>query len=147
VTDPGSKPLGTGDPAGTVGLGAVVVDGATEVVVVLVVLRVLVVVVRREALGGEELHDEAQTARTSTAPNVGKRRPSGTSFMQSIVTRWVPHEQGPKSLLHRPLPGFDMMEDVTRLTRLVSGPPSKVQHHALGRRYGGGGRALTSGST
>ena len=65
VTDPGSKPLGTGDPAGTVGLGAVVVDGATEVVVVLVVLRVLVVVVRRGALGGEELHDEAQTARTS----------------------------------------------------------------------------------
>src|ERR1019366_7795539 len=76
VTDPGSKPLGTGDPAGHGGLGAVVVDGATAVVVVLVDLRVLVlvVVVRRGALVGDELHDAAQTARTSTATTVGRRR-------------------------------------------------------------------------
>jgi hypothetical protein len=93
VTDPGSKPLDTGDPAGTVGLGAVVVDGATEVVVV------LVVVVRRGALVGDELHDAAQTARTSTAVTLGRRRRSGTSFIESIVTRRMPPEQGPKSLL------------------------------------------------
>ena len=107
VTDPGSKPLGTGDPAGTVGLGAVVVDGATAVVVVLVDLRVLVlvVVVRRGALVGDELHDAAQTARTSTAVAV-VRRPSGTSFMQSIVTRWMPPEQGLKSLLSQVSPYY-----------------------------------------
>ncbi len=93
LTDPGSKPLRTGDPAGTV-----VVGGATDVVVVLVALRVLVVVVRRWALVGDELHDAAQTARTSTAVTVGRRR-SGMSFMQSIVTRQMPPEQGPKSLL------------------------------------------------
>jgi hypothetical protein len=93
LTDPGSKPLRTGDPAGTV-----VVGGATDVVVVLVALRVLVVVVRRWPLVGDELHDAAQTARTSTAVTVGRRR-SGISFMQSIVTRQMPPEQGPKSLL------------------------------------------------
>jgi hypothetical protein len=102
VTDPGSKPLGTGDPAGTVGLGAVVVDGATAVVVVLVVLRalVLVVVVRCGALVGDELHDAAQTARTSTAITVGRRRRSGIIVMQCIVTRRMPPEQGHKSLLY-----------------------------------------------
>jgi hypothetical protein len=100
VTDPGSKPLGTGDPAGTV-----VVGGATDVVLVLVAPRVLVVVVRCWALVGDELHDAAQTARTSTAVAV-VRRPSGTSFMQSIVTRWMPPEQGLKSLLSQVSPYY-----------------------------------------
>ena len=129
VTDPGSKPLGTGDPAGTVGLGAVVVDGATAVVVVLVDLRVLVlvVVVRRGALVGDELHDAAQTARTSTATTVGRRRRSGVIIMQSIVTRRMPPEQGPKSLLRGPFSGIDSAEKQNPLlASLVSGPPSKV---------------------
>lgn len=107
VTDPGSKPPGTGDPAGAVGLGAVVVDGATAVVVVLVDLLVfvlvVVVVVRRGALVGDELHDAAQTARTSTAITVGRRRRLGVIIMQSIVTRRMPPEQGPKSLVRGPL--------------------------------------------
>jgi hypothetical protein len=127
VTDPGSKPLGTGDPAGTVGLGAVVVDGATAVVVVLVDLLVLVVVVRRGALVGDELHDAAQTARTSTAITVGRRRRSGVVIMQSIVTRRMPPEQGPKSLLRGPLSGIDSAERQNPLlASAVSGPPSKV---------------------
>ena len=127
VTDPGSKPLGTGDPAGTVGLGAVVVDGATAVVVVLVDLLVLVVVVRRGALVGDELHDAAQTARTSTAITVGRRRRSGVVIMQSIVTRRMPPEQGPKSLLRGPFSGIDSAERQNPLlASAVSGPPSKV---------------------
>jgi hypothetical protein len=80
LTDPGSKPLGTGDPPGTV-----VVGGATTVVVVLVAPRVLVVVVGRWVLMGDELHDAAQMARTSSAVSVGRHR-MGISFMDRIVT-------------------------------------------------------------
>jgi hypothetical protein len=86
VTDPGSKPLGTGDPPGTV-----VVGGATVVVVVLVVSRVLVVVVGTRALIGDELHDAAQTARTSRAVSVGRHR-IGISFTERIVTCRKPPE-------------------------------------------------------
>ena len=84
-------------------------------------------------LGGEELHDEAP--RTSPDEH-------GPKCWQASSIRHQLHaehrhtlgatQQGPKVLCHRPLPGFDMMEDVTRLTRLVSGPPSKVQRQCPG---------------
>ena len=79
LTDPGSKPLGTGDPPGTV-----VVDGATVVVVEVVASRVLVVVVDPWVLEGDELHDAAQTARTSRAASAGRDR-MGFSFMITVA--------------------------------------------------------------
>jgi hypothetical protein len=96
-------------------------------------------------LVGDELHDAAQTARTSRAVTVGRRRRSGTSFMQSIVTRRMPPEQGPKSLLRGPLFGFGSAGRQNRLLAgLVSGPPSKVLGHARAGELGYLEKALSA---
>ncbi|HXY26808.1 MAG TPA: hypothetical protein VEH82_00835 [Acidimicrobiales bacterium] len=88
VTDPGSNPLGTGPPAGSWGLGALVVVGAAGLEVLVLALVVVVVVLLAGALvAGDELHAVAPRASASRAATGTSRIAQRASVTRDIFAR------------------------------------------------------------